>query len=366
LLESAAVTLREHEPLSRHTTLRVGGPARFFVEATSDAEVREAVQLSWTRRLPVFVLGGGSNVLIADHGFPGLVIKMATRGIHTRPISPQAVEIISQAGEDWDSLVRFTVERALFGLENLSLIPGTAGAAVRGNIGAYGAEIKDSFLWAEAQDLRTGVLQRFSAQDCGFAYRSSFFQSPEGRHFLVLRAAFCLRQDGRLNLSYRDVSDCFSAPGAPVPSLAAVRDAIIGIRRNKLPDCSSLGTAGSFFKNPILSRAAFDALARRYPGLPGHEEPGQRVKVPLGWILDKVCGLRGFRRGPVGTFSKQALVLINEGGTAADVEALADEIACRVRAATGLDPEWEVERVPGPLVGSSTGPLNGDGPPATN
>lgn len=339
------MNFRENEPLCHHTTLRTGGPARFFAEATTQSEILSTVSFAQERGLPLLVLGGGSNVLAGDAGFPGVVAKVANRGIQTHLLPDGQVEVIAEAGEEWDALVAFAVERALHGLENMSLIPGTVGAAVAGNIGAYGAEVKDSLRWTETLDMRTGALRRWTCEECAFGYRRSFFKSAEGRHFIVLRAAFVLRHQGTLNTGYRDVRDYFSAHGGATPTLGALRDAIIDIRRRKLPDPLHVGTAGSFFKNPVIPRPDYEALAARYPGLPGHAETDGFVKVPLGWILDKVCGLKGVRRGRTGTHAGQALVIVNEGGTAAEVEALAQEMASIVQARTGLVIEWEVERI---------------------
>jgi UDP-N-acetylmuramate dehydrogenase len=343
------MNLREHEPLRCHTTLRTGGPARFFVQVTTEDEAREALQFARQRHLPVFVLGSGSNVLAGDGGFDGLVLKMAMCGLRANPTVAGSVEVIAEAGEEWDALVAFAVKRAFFGLENMSLIPGTVGAAVVGNIGAYGAEVKDTLLWVDALDARSGAARRFGREECKLTYRGSFFKTAEGRHFILTRGAFSLGLAGRLNLRYKDVAEHFASRGLSSPTLASLREAVISIRQQKLPDLSRVGTAGSFFKNPVLTPSEYAALALSYPGLPAHQEADRRVKVSLGWILDKVCGLRGVRQGRVGTHSEQALVLVNEGGTAAEVEAFATEITLAVKARTGLVIEWEVERISTPL-----------------
>ena len=339
------MVFREHEPLNRHTTLKTGGPARYFGEATTEAELRESLRFARGRRLPVFVLGEGSNVLAGDAGYEGLVLRVATRGLRWHEAHDNETELVAEAGENWDEVVALAVEKRLFGLENLSLIPGTVGAAVAGNIGAYGAEIKDTLRWAEAMDLRTGAARRFGAAECDFGYRCSFFKTPAGRQFVITRAAFGLKPDGLLNMQYKEVREFFASHQVPAPTLADLRQAVVSIRRRKMPDLERVGTAGSFFKNPVLPRAEYEALARRYPGLPAHDEGQGRVKVPLGWILDKICGLKGVRQGRVGTHSEQALVIVNEGGTAAEVEAFANQAARRVLDATGIHVEWEVERL---------------------
>ena len=339
------MTVLENELLCHHTTLRTGGFARYFLETTTEPEIVQAVQFARHRGLPVYVLGDGSNVLAVDAGFDGAVIRISTKGIQTSEMSAPEVEVIAEAGETWDALVSFAVDHGLFGLENMSLIPGTVGAAIVGNIGAYGTEIKDVLRWAECLDLRTGQARRLSRDECRMGYRQSYFKRLEGRNLIVTRAGFFLRRNGSLHTEYKDLADYFTTRGEKSPGLAEVREAVICIRRRKLPDLSRVGTAGSFFKNPTLTRAEYEALNRRYPGLPGHDEQNGLVKVPLGWILDKICGLKGVRQGRVGTHPEQALVITNEGGTAAEVEAFANDIARLARERTGLDLEWEVEKM---------------------
>lgn len=336
------MTIREYEPLSRHTTLRTGGPARYFIAAQTEAEIREAIQFANERQLPVLVLGGGSNVLARDEGFDGVVIHIASRGIQR---GASLHEVVAEAGEPWDDLVAWSVGQGMHGLENLSLIPGTVGAAVAGNIGAYGAEVKDTLLWAEALDSRTGTARRFAAGECGLAYRHSFFKTSEGRPYIITRAAFALGGPRALNTHYKDVRDYFAARGIAAPTLAEMREAVIAIRRRKLPEVEQTGTAGSFFKNPVIARAEYELLAERYPGLPGHKEGNDGMKIPLGWVLDRVCGLRGARKGRVGLHAEQALVLVNEGGSAGEVAAFAGEVAVIVKEKTGIAIDWEVERV---------------------
>ena len=340
-----SIEILEHEPLSRHTTFRTGGPARFFVEARTEEEIGQALILGRERGVPVFVLGSGSNVLASDEGFAGIVIRMAMRGLSAEEMAGDTVEVVAAAGEEWDAVVAFAVAHGLYGLENLSLIPGRVGAAVVGNIGAYGTEVKDVLAWTETLDMRTGAVRRWTRAEGQFGYRQSFFKSREGRSLIVTRSAFTLRRSGAINIKYRDVQEYFTTRAIARPMLAEVREAVCAIRRRKLPDLARFGTAGSFFKNPVIPRAMYEALAARHPGLPGHDEGNQRVKVPLGWILDKVCGLKGARRGRVGTHAEQALVIVSDGGTAAEVEAFARELTGAIKDKTGLDVEWEVERM---------------------
>lgn len=339
------MTILQNEPLSRHTTLRVGGPARFFVEANQQADLLEALAFAQGRGLRLAVLGGGSNVLAPDAGFDGLVVKMATRGLTVLDQQAQTVTVVAEAGESWDGLVAWTVERGWGGLENLSWIPGTVGGAVVGNIGAYGVELGQRVRWVEALDRRTGSVRRFSQQECGFGYRHSFFKTAEGRRYIVVRAVLELRCNPVPQWDYPELREYLAARGLGAPSLADVRQAVIAVRQSKLPDVAHVGTAGSFFKNPIVPRPTYEALAARYPGLPGYDAGPGLVKVPLGWVLDKVCRLRGVRWGAVGTHAQQALVLVNYGASASQIEAFAAQLARAVQEATGLEPEWEVERL---------------------
>jgi UDP-N-acetylmuramate dehydrogenase len=335
-----ALIIQENEPLDRRTTLRVGGPARFWAEIQREADLHEA--LAWARQanLPLFVLGGGSNVLADDAGFPGLVLHMANRGVTLQEAGSGIARLIAEAGEDWDGLVAYAVEQNLAGWETMALIPGTLGGAVAGNIGAYGAEIKDTLEWAEAINLRDGRLARLSRADCQMRYRHSFFKTTEGRSWVVVRASFLLHRGAPPKVVYPEVRARLSTPQ---PTLAEVRHTVIQIRQAKLPDWKTVGTAGSFFKNLLLPPADYERLRRQYPELPGYPEPEGHIKVPLGYILDKICGLRGHARGRVRLHERQALVLVNEGGTAADIVTLAREVADRVLKTTGLAIEWEVE-----------------------
>lgn len=335
-----ALLLRKNEPLNRHTTLRVGGPARYWAEIQSAAELREAVEWARQNHLPSFVLGGGSNVLASDAGFPGLVLHMANRGVSLHEVQPGIVRLIAEAGEDWDALVAQAVDQDLAGWETMALIPGTLGGAVAGNIGAYGTEIKDTLEWVEALHLRDGRLIRLAREACQMRYRHSFFKTAEGRAWVVVRASFLLQRGAPPKVVYPELRA--RLPGGH-PTLAEVRQMVIQIRQAKLPDWKAVGTAGSFFKNLLLSPAEFERLRRQYPELPGYPESADHVKVPLGYILDKICGLRGYGPGRVRLHERQALVLVNEGGTAAEIVQLAREVARRVQEATGLTIEWEVE-----------------------
>ena len=337
------IELQEYISLAEHNTFRVGGPARFLTVARTVDEVREAKVFAQTANISFFVLGGGSNILFADQGFKGLVIKMAIGGI-----AMNSGLVVAGAGVVWDELVASTVAHGLSGLENLSGIPGTVGGAVAGNVGAYGREVCDVLEWVEVVDDKGVNIERLTVKECRFGYRSSFFKMPIGRKFTITRAAFRLFRRAKLNIEYPDLQAYFSMRDiAPVHVTSRlVRTALLEIRASKLPDLRLVGTAGSFFKNPVIDSNAFKELKKIFPEMPGFPDPNlaSQVKVPAGWILDKVCGLKGKRWGAVGIHDQQALVLINFGGApAAAIAAAGAEMAAAVKVATGITLEREVE-----------------------
>lgn len=341
------MTIQENISLAAYTTFKIGGPARFFCSATTEADIVEAVHFARDKDLPLFILGGGSNLLIGDEGFGGLVIKMELTGIEEK-IEEGSVgkRIISAgAGEQWDDFVDYAVERGLYGIENLSAIPGTVGAAPVQNIGAYGAEVGPVVSNVRAFDTKTKQFVDLANADCAFSYRDSVFKKEKGR-YIITRVFFALDPHGALNISYKDVADYFTQKNITQPTLKDVREAVISIRWGKLPDWKLWGTAGSFFKNPIISSDDFMRLKNTYPALPGFPEPDGRIKVSLGWILDKVCNVKGLCKGNACVYEKQALVLVTKpGATSEEVVELAHELMRQVKEKTGIVIEGEVEWV---------------------
>ena len=351
--------------LASLTTFKIGGKARHFFPIKEERDIREAISFAAKKHLPIFVLGGGSNVLVSDEGFSGVVIYVATSGISYEE-KGGATFSRAAAGVSWDTFVADTVSRGLWGLENLSGIPGTVGAAPIQNIGAYGAEAKDSIESVRALDMRTGKEKIFSNTDCKFEYRDSFFKSVEGKNFIVTEVTFRLSKEPKPNISYKDLKEYFGEPQeaqvfslrnasaltrrsvaagsvlARKPVLPAIREAVLEIRSKKFPDLSKVGTAGSFFKNPVISKEHFEKLKTKYPDTPFFAAKNG-VKVPLAFILDKICGLKGFKKGSVELFANQPLVLINQGGaTAKDIKNFSAEIKKIVKEKTNIDIEEEV------------------------
>ncbi|KKW09512.1 MAG: UDP-N-acetylenolpyruvoylglucosamine reductase [Candidatus Kaiserbacteria bacterium GW2011_GWA2_49_19] len=341
--------MQENIPLSEHTTFKLGGRARYFFRVHSIKETREALDFARENSLPFFVLGGGSNLLVSENGFSGVIIKNEILGLSFKEEAGGTL-VTAGAGENWDNFVSECVSLGLYGLENLSGIPGTVGAAPVQNIGAYGVEAKDSIVSVETLEADTDAVRNFSAAECGFGYRDSFFKTAEGKSYIITGVTFRLKENGVSNLGYKDLKNYFGAVKAALtPSLSDVRKAVLEIRSKKFPDLKTTGTAGSFFKNPIIPQAQFDELKKRFPDLPGFPLQTtnyklQTIKIPLAWILDNILHLKGFMDGPVGLHEAQPLVIVHTGGgNAEDVRRLAKDVASKIKDATGVEVSWEVE-----------------------
>lgn len=336
-------TWKQQEPLAAHTTFKIGGPAEWFVVVHTEEELRAAVTEAHSRGLEIVVLGGGSNMLVADDGLRGLVIKNEITGISAEEKGGHML-VTAGAGVVFDELVAYTVDHGYWGLENLSHIPGSVGATPVQNVGAYGVEVGMIIESVRAYDMRNDTFVVLSAKDCSFGYRDSIFKHAVGKDFVVVSVTFVLSTVPDPQLGYKDLAARFGEGSSQTQQ--EIREAVIEIRGAKFPDWHTVGTAGSFFKNPVITAKEYERIHTEYPALPGFPQEDGRVKVPLGWILDKVCGVRGMREGSVGTYAGQALVIVNEGGaSAADISAFATKIADIVRERTGVAIEWEVTKV---------------------
>ncbi len=331
----------ENVPLAPMTTLQVGGPARYFTEASRAADVIEAVHWAGARRLPVFVLGGGSNVVVADTGFRGLVVKISIRGVELRRESGQAMFEVG-AGESWDEFVARTVAADCAGLECLSGIPGTVGGTPVQNVGAYGQEVAERITEVQALDLRDGQVRTLCNEACGFEYRSSIFNTSECGRFIILRVRFALEPGGAPRIEYRDLMEYFAGEGARA-TLAQVRQAVREIRHSKamliVEGDEDARSAGSFFKNPVLGPAEYERLLSAAGGkLPSYPAPGQKYKVAAAWLVEHAGFGKGYTRGGVGISRKHALAIVNcGGGTAAEIVALKSDIQAAVREKFGVE-----------------------------
>jgi UDP-N-acetylmuramate dehydrogenase len=343
--------LEENVPLAPLTTFRLGGPARFFVEAKSAREVQEAVAFAQSKDLPLFVLGGGSNLVIADSGWPGLVLKVAILGIGQRPGNNDEGKVLfdAGAGESWDRFVSHAVMAQCAGVECLSGIPGSVGGTPVQNVGAYGQEVSETIEAVEVFDLKDSQVRELCREACGFTYRSSIFNTTERGRFIILRVANALTPGGEPHLEYADLKRHFEGRETR-PNLAETREAVRHIRARKGmlivagdPDCQS---AGSFFKNPVLSELQHEALQKRAAAkgltLPSYPALEKCRKVSAAWLVEKSGFARGYGLGHVGISSKHALAIVNRGGaTAAEVITLKDQIEQRVGEIWGvhLQPE---------------------------
>lgn len=330
--------------LAELTTLRLGGVARFYTTAHTVEELREAVAYAREHRLPIFWLGGGSNVCFGDAGWDGLVVRVALTGRdYTEDTRGDAQAIVS-AGESWDGFVRDTVTQGFWGLENLSHIPGTVGASPVQNIGAYGVSVADQIDWVEVLDTEDNQLHILSNHACAFGYRDSIFKRDAGRTLVVTRVAFRMHTKCTPRLDYKDLAHHFGARTDVSP--LEVREALGVIRGKKFPNLAEVGTAGSFFKNPVIKRSHHTEIESWFGGpVPAHGIDDELVKVPLAWILERL-GWRGVRRGNVGTWKEHALVLVHFGGAHTDdLIRFANEIMADVRAKTAIRIEPEVSLV---------------------
>ena len=296
--------------LKPFNTFGVDVQAQQFAEAHNDADVREALAYCAEHQLPLLVIGGGSNLLLTAD-IPALVLRMATRGLRLLSDDGQRVVVEAEAGEAWHPFVLWTLGQGLSGLENLSLIPGTVGAAPMQNIGAYGVEIKDVFAGLTALDRQTGELREFSIDECEFAYRDSLFKRQAGR-WLILRVRFTLQRVAHLHLEYGPVRQRLTEQGIDQPTASDVSRAICSIRSEKLPDPAVLGNAGSFFKNPVIPAALAAEIKLQYPGLVGYPQADGQVKLAAGWLIEQ-AGWKGFREADAGVHRLQSLVLVNYG-----------------------------------------------------
>jgi UDP-N-acetylmuramate dehydrogenase len=307
-------------------------------------EVRQLSDLArWHERhgaAPVTVLGGGSNVVLRGR-LTGSVLLMRNRGLALEAAGDGIALLTAAAGERWHDVVRFALGQGYAGLENLALIPGCAGAAPIQNIGAYGVELADRFERLRAFDLASGRTLTFDRADCRFAYRESRFKEPGGERFVVVDVTLKVARRAEPVLGYPDIRRELAAMGRSRPSAVDVAEAVIRVRRRKLPDPRRLGNVGSFFKNPVVSATLAGALAADHPGLAMHPVGVGEIKLAAAQLIDR-CGWKGTRRGAVGVWRRQALVLVNFGAaTAPELLGLAEDIRRDVRARYGVELELE-------------------------
>ncbi len=340
------ITPQENFDLQSYNSFGLRVHARFFCAAQSLAQLKSALDFAKQNALPLLVIGGGSNLLLRED-FPGLVLQIALRGIETVAEDEGSVTVKAASGENWHQFVCHCLQHEYFGLENLALIPGNVGAAPIQNIGAYGVEVKDFIDEVTVLDIATGDVQVMSAAQCEFAYRDSIFKGRLRAHKIVLSVSFTLHRKTQVNCSYQGLAQALPNNGANA-SPQEVFAAVCKVRREKLPDPVQLGNAGSFFKNPIISRQVYTDLQAKWPEIPGFEIPQapQSIKVPAAWLIDQ-AGWKGKGRGGAQVYEQQALVIVNRHeASPQDIEALANAIIDSVWQRYQVRLEPEVQWVP--------------------
>ena len=345
--------IEENKPLAPFTTLGIGGPARWYVRAVTEAEIVEAADWAREHMVPLFVLGGGSNLLVSDAGFPGLVLHPELKGIRTVGQGQTRIYEVA-AGEDWDQFVQRAVDDECAGIECLAGIPGTVGGTPVQNVGAYGQEVSSSIERVRAFDLQLHSIVEFAANECGFSYRRSRFNSTDRGRYLVTRVDYKLTPGGAPTLRYPDLQRAIAAnaAGNRTPSLAEVAATVRTVRNSKGmllvesdPDCRS---AGSFFKNPVVSAEQLERIRQastqpppQFPAEPGLDNL-PRLKIPAAWLIEQAGFTKGYRLGAAGISSRHTLALVNLGGaTAQEILALAARITEAVEARFGIRLERE-------------------------
>ena len=330
---------QEQVSLKPYNTFGIDVKARYFTQAHNDEDVREALVQARQREVAVLVIGGGSNLLLT-RDIDALVLHVASRG--RRVLSDEAGRVVveAEAGEPWHPFVQWSLQQGLCGLENLSLIPGTVGAAPMQNVGAYGVEIKDVFAGLTALDRETGELRDFSLEECAFGYRDSLFKRNAGR-WLILRVRFALSRTLQPHLDYGPVRQRLAEQSVQAPTAQQISDAICSIRREKLPDPAELGNAGSFFKNPVVPAALVARIRAQYPGVVAYPQADGQVKLAAGWLIEQAAW-KGYRDGDAGVHRLQSLLLVNYGqASGAQLHGLAQRIQADILEKFGVELEME-------------------------
>ncbi len=315
--------------------------ADYLIRVSQVAELEEIYKSQRFKAMKKLVLGGGSNVLFT-HNFIGLVLKNELSGIKIEEDSDNHILVSFGGGENWHQCVLWAIERDLGGIENLSLIPGTIGAAPIQNIGAYGVELRDVFHSLEAFEIKTGKVIRFYREDCKFGYRTSVFKTTFKGQYVITKVYLRLDRHPEYKVDYGDVKQTLDQMGVTKLSPRSISEAIIQIRQSKLPDPLDVGNAGSFFKNPVVEKSYFESLQAAFESIPFYEIDDFSIKIPAGWLIQQ-AGWKGRRVGNVGVHDKQALVLVNYGGgTGKDLVKLAGDVKTSVFKMFGVDLEPEV------------------------
>jgi UDP-N-acetylmuramate dehydrogenase len=334
------LTIRENVPLKEYNTLALPAAARYLAVVRSIDDVRQALEFANEKDVPLLPLGEGSNIVFSGD-FEGLVLLIEFRGKQIMAEDEEHCWLNVAAGENWHELVRFCLDHEYYGIENLALIPGTAGAAPIQNIGAYGVELSDSFVELEAVNLDSGKLRLMTAAECSFGYRDSVFKREQGSRWLICSITLRLAKHFQPQTTYAALADYLAERRISHPAARDVFKAVVSIRQSKLPDPSQVPNAGSFFKNPVVDAATFAAIKEQYGDVAAWPQADGNYKLAAGWLLEK-DGWKGGRFDGVGLHDEQALVLVNRGGaTGKEVLELAERIRQSVRDRFGVELEIE-------------------------
>lgn len=332
--------LLENYSLKQLNTFGIDVNAKLFADITSQADLVEVFSNPLIKENKLLVLGGGSNMLFTKD-YDGLVLKISIKGISVKEYGDDVL-VTAGAGEVWDSLVKYCVGKGYAGIENLTLIPGTVGASPIQNIGAYGVEIKDVLESCTAFEIATGEIKTFSRADCEFAYRESIFKGKLKGKYIITSVTYKLSKTANVQTHYGAINAELERRGIANPTIADVSEVVADIRVSKLPDPSTIGNAGSFFKNPIIDKTVFDHLVLQFPDMPHYPAPDARIKLAAGWLIE-TCGFKGVVVGNTGTWKNQALVLVNHGGaTGQEVYRFSEKIINTVQQKFGVLLEREV------------------------
>lgn len=332
--------LLENYSLKQLNTFGIDVNAKLFADITSEADLAEVFSNPLVKENRLLVLGGGSNMLFTKD-YDGLVLKISINGISVKEDGDDVL-VTAGAGEVWDSLVKYCVSKGYAGIENLTLIPGTVGASPIQNIGAYGVEIKDVLESCTAFEIATGEIKTFSRADCEFAYRESVFKGKLKGKYIITSVTYKLSKTANVQTHYGAINAELERRGIANPTIADVSEVVAAIRVSKLPDPSTIGNAGSFFKNPIIDKTVFDELVEQFPDMPHYPAPDAGIKLAAGWLIE-ACGFKGVVEGNTGTWKNQALVLVNHGGaTGQEVYRFSEKIINTVQQKFGVLLEREV------------------------
>jgi UDP-N-acetylenolpyruvoylglucosamine reductase len=334
------VNILENISLKPYNTFGIDAKARFFVDITGLAQLQKVLELKAYPKK--FIISGGSNMLLTKD-IDALVMHINLEGISIVEENEDTVEIKAMAGENWHELVMWCLERDFGGIENLSLIPGNVGTAPIQNIGAYGVELKDVFVSCTAMEMATGELISFDNEDCKFGYRESIFKNEVKDKYIITSVNLRLtKSDHALHTGYGAIEAELQKNDVIYPTIQDISNAVIAIRRSKLPDPKELGNSGSFFKNPVISKKAFEKFIKKNPQAPHYETDDDQIKIPAGWLIEQ-CGFKGKRFGDAGVHDKQALVLVNYGNaTGAEILALSEKVMKEVYDTFGIKIQPEV------------------------